>query len=34
MRVIRSIFLSWLVTLPVGAFLSVIFYYILSAMLL
>jgi PiT family inorganic phosphate transporter len=34
MSVIRSIFLSWLVTLPVGAFLSVIFYYMLSAVLL
>jgi PiT family inorganic phosphate transporter len=34
MSVIRSIFLSWLVTLPVGAFLSVVFYYILSAVLL
>jgi len=34
MSVIRGIFLSWLVTLPVGAFLSVIFYYMLSAALL
>jgi PiT family inorganic phosphate transporter len=32
--VIRSIFTSWIVTLPVGAVLAVVFYYILSAVLL
>ena len=31
--VIRSIFTSWIVTLPVGAVLAVVFYYILSAVL-
>lgn len=32
-RVIRMIFLSWLVTLPAGAVLAVLFYYILKALL-
>lgn len=31
--VIRTIFMSWIVTLPVGATLAVVFYYILSAVL-
>ncbi len=30
LTVVRNIFLSWVVTLPVGAFLSIIFYYILK----
>ena len=29
MRVVRGIFMSWLVTLPVGALLSVLFFYII-----
>ena len=32
--VIRTIFMSWIITLPVGAALAVIFYYILRAFLL
>ena len=32
--VIRTIFMSWVLTLPVGAGLAVIFYYILRASLL
>ena len=31
--VIRTIFMSWIITLPAGAVLSVIFYYILSGLL-
>ncbi len=31
--VIRTIFMSWIITLPAGAILSVIFYYILSGLL-
>ena len=31
--VIRMIFMSWIVTLPVGAAFAVVFYYILSAVL-
>jgi PiT family inorganic phosphate transporter len=31
--VIRTIFMSWIITLPVGAALSVLFYYILRATL-
>jgi inorganic phosphate transporter, PiT family len=30
LRVIRSIFMSWLITLPAGAVLAVIFYYVLQ----
>ncbi|NKC00754.1 MAG: phosphate permease [Pseudomonadales bacterium] len=33
MAVIRSIFMSWVITLPVGAGLAVIFYYVLRAIL-
>lgn len=29
--VVRNIFMSWVITLPVGAFLSIIFFYILKA---
>jgi len=32
--VIRSIFMSWIITLPVGAVLAVIFYYVLTTLLL
>jgi PiT family inorganic phosphate transporter len=31
--VIRTIFMSWIVTLPAGAILAVVFYYILSGLL-
>ncbi|MEE9445083.1 MAG: inorganic phosphate transporter [Cocleimonas sp.] len=31
MRVVRNIFMSWVITLPAGAILSVIFFYILKA---
>jgi PiT family inorganic phosphate transporter len=34
LAVIRTIFMSWIITLPVGAGLAVIFYYILRAFLL
>ncbi|MCZ6711383.1 MAG: inorganic phosphate transporter [Gammaproteobacteria bacterium] len=34
LSVIRTIFMSWVITLPVGAGLAVIFYYILRALLL
>ena len=34
LAVIRSIFMSWIITLPAGAALAVIFYYILRAFLL
>lgn len=34
LAVIRTIFMSWIITLPVGAGLAVIFYYILRAVLL
>jgi len=30
LAVVRNIFLSWIVTLPVGAFLSVVFFYVLK----
>ncbi len=33
MRVIGSIFMSWIITLPAGALLAVIFFYIISALL-
>ena len=33
LRVIRTIFMSWIITLPAGAILSVVFYYILSSLL-
>ena len=33
LSVVRSIFMSWIVTLPVGASLAIVFYYILSAVL-
>lgn len=33
MSVIRSIFASWIITLPAGAILSVIFFYVLRALL-
>ncbi len=32
--VIRSIFMSWIITLPVGAVLAVIFYYVLTTLML
>ena len=32
--VVRSIFISWVVTLPVGAVLAVMFYFLLSAIFL
>ena len=31
LRVVRNIFMSWVITLPAGAFLSIIFFYILKA---
>ena len=31
--VIRTIFMSWIITLPAGAILSVVFYYVLSSLL-
>ena len=31
--VIRTIFMSWIITLPAGAILSIVFYYILSGIL-
>jgi PiT family inorganic phosphate transporter len=33
LTVIRNIFLSWLITVPAGAVLSVIFFFILRAVL-
>jgi len=33
MRVIGSIFMSWIITLPAGAILAIIFFYILKAIL-
>lgn len=33
LRVIRNIFMSWLITLPVGAGLSIVFFYVLRAAL-
>ena len=33
LAVIRSIFMSWIITLPAGAALAVIFYYLLSLLL-
>lgn len=32
LRVVRNIFMSWIVTLPAGAILAIIFFYILKAM--
>ncbi|MFQ5488570.1 MAG: inorganic phosphate transporter, partial [Gammaproteobacteria bacterium] len=32
MRVIRTIFMSWIVTLPAGAFLAILFFFILKAL--
>ncbi len=32
MRVIRTIFMSWVVTLPAGAFLAILFYFILKGL--
>ena len=34
LSVIRTIFMSWIITLPAGAILSVVFYYILTTLLL
>lgn len=34
LRVVRNIFMSWIVTLPAGAILAIIFFYILKAMFL
>lgn len=34
LRVVRNIFMSWVVTLPAGAILAIIFFYILKAMFL
>ncbi len=33
LNVIRDIFLSWVVTVPAGAFLSVVFFFIIRAIL-
>jgi inorganic phosphate transporter, PiT family len=33
LRVIRSIFMSWMITLPAGALLAVVFYYLLQSLL-
>jgi len=30
MRVVRTIFMSWVVTLPAGAFLAIIFFFMLK----
>ncbi|MGB1581553.1 MAG: inorganic phosphate transporter, partial [Nevskiales bacterium] len=31
--VVRTIFLSWIITLPAGAFLAIVFFYILRVLL-
>ena len=33
LRVVRNIFLSWIVTLPAGAILSMVFFFALKALL-
>jgi PiT family inorganic phosphate transporter len=33
LRVISSIFMSWIITLPAGAILAIVFFYILKALL-
>ena len=33
LRIVRTIFVSWIVTLPAGAFLAVVFYYVLKTLL-
>jgi phosphate/sulfate permease len=34
LRMVRDIFISWLVTIPAGAFLAVVFYFILALLFL
>jgi PiT family inorganic phosphate transporter len=33
MRVVRKIFMSWIVTLPAGAILSMVFFFLLKGLL-
>ncbi|MCK4950215.1 MAG: inorganic phosphate transporter, partial [Gammaproteobacteria bacterium] len=32
LRVVRTIFMSWIITLPVGAILSIVFFFMLKGM--
>ncbi|MCZ6895432.1 MAG: inorganic phosphate transporter, partial [Gammaproteobacteria bacterium] len=33
LKMVRTIFISWIVTLPAGAFLAVVFYFVLKTIL-